>query len=1024
MADTEVGKGSVKITADTESLASDIDSKVKGQGGAISKIFGGMGKLAGAALIGGAGLAIAAGAGLAKLGESFDEAYDTIRITTGKTGDALSGLQADFRQVASTVPVDLGEAGDAVALLNQKLGDSGKPLQDISVQMLNLSRMTKTDLKGNIEAVAGTFNQWGVAVGDQSTKLDELYRISQQTGVSFQTLSQGLSSGGAQFRAAGLTFEQSGALIGLLAKNGLDAGAVIPALGKAMAVAAKEGKPAAEVFKDTFDKIKNAPNDIAGAQAAVEVFGAKAGPKFAELIRSGALGYDDFAKSIAAGGDTINDAASATDDWKEKLKLLTNKLAVDLAPVAAKVFDGITTAITFVTPYIESFAHWLSVEIPVAVGVMKGWIDQYVVPAFGAISVAAMAVGRFFRDTVYPIIHRVFEDIVGGVTWVVGWVSDHWSKISTIALGVATFFSGAVWPIIQKVFGAIVSGVTWVVNWMRDHWSQISKIAVSVFDAIKTAVLYFINVIVPDIIGGFKATFGWLMNNKEVLIGVAVGLGAAMVGLFITWSSAAEEAAVATTAATWPVLAIAAAIGAVVAGVLYAYNHFKTFHDIVDTVGRAIKTATGWLMDHKAVLVAVGITIAALVAPIPTVIAALIYCWTHFQTFRDVVLDVINVVRGIIEVFVAVITDLWSRFGDDIIAAARLAWDFISGIVQAAVEVIVGIFDFFRDLFTGKWGKLWGDVRDILAGVWDAVKVVIQSTIDAIVLIIQTAWDGLKLAAQLVWDAIKLIITGVWDAIKLAASIVWDGIKLAITTVWDGIKGAASLVWEAIKLAIMAPINAVEMLLSAAWDAIKSAAATAWDLIQKAVEAPVVLIQIAVQGMVDFFGGIWDGIEDAASRVWNSVKSIISGIIKDIGGVVSGLWSGIKSGAETAINALIGAANAVIRGINDVNPFSDIPPISPVHLHSGGPVPGTTGIPTPTMLLAGETVRTTSQESMLQAALLSASSGVSAGVGGGASFVYAPTIISPDHQVGKIVGDAIQQYQRFNGRLPWVTAGT
>lgn len=917
---TAVGKGTVEITADSDGFAKGLGEKMKAQSGAIGEIFGGMGKIAGAALLGGAGLAIAAGAGLAKLGESFDAAYDTIRITTGKTGTALSGLQDDFKAVASSVPVDLGQAGDAVALLNQKLGDSGKPLQDISVQLLNLSRMTKTDLKGNIEAVAGTFNQWGVAVGDQSPKLDELFRISQQTGVSFQTLSQGLSQGGAQFRAAGLTFEESGALIGLLAKNGLDAGAVIPALGKAMATAAKEGKPAAEVFQATFDKIKNAPNDVAGAQAAIDVFGAKAGPKFAELIREGKLSYEDFATSISAGGDTINAAASQTDDWREKLKLLMNKAFIILEPLATKVFSGITTAIDKVTPYFAAMARWLSENLPKAMKVVGDWIATHLVPVFQAI-----------------------------------------------------------------------------VAWVRDHWPQIQAIVVLVFTKIRDAILYFVTVIVPKVVAGFKATFAWLMDNKEVLIGIAAGIGAALVALFAVWVAGAVSAAAATIAAAAPFIAIGVAIAAVVAGVLYAYNHFKTFHDVVDAVGRAIKTATGWLMDHKAVLIAIAAAIALVVAPIPTVVAALIYAWTHFQTFRDIVMDVVHTVQAIIEGVVAVVTDLWQRFGDDIVAAAQLAWGFISGIVQAAVDVIVGIFDFFRDLFTGKWGKLWGDVQAIVAGVWLAIETVIQATIDAIVLVIQTAWDALKLAAQLVWDGIKLIITGVWDAIKLAAQLVWSAIQLAITTTWDTIKAVASTVWEAIKAAVMAPINALEWLLQAAWDAIKSAAATAWDLIQKAVEAPVILIQIAVQGMIDFFKGIWDGIEDAAKGVWDGVKSIVKTAVDGIKGLFVGIWDGLKSGFNAVVHPIVHGINLIIKGLNDISPFGDIPTI-PENFHSGGTVAGTVGIPTPIMALAGETVRTTSQETMLQAALLGAARNVSpapslAGPGQGQQFPDTVTLI-------------------------------
>jgi len=85
----------------------------------------------------GAGFA-GAGAGLLLVGESFDEAFDTIRTGTGATGDALAGLQNDFKAVVSAVPASFGDASQAVTVLNQRLGLTGEPLQQIAGQMLEL----------------------------------------------------------------------------------------------------------------------------------------------------------------------------------------------------------------------------------------------------------------------------------------------------------------------------------------------------------------------------------------------------------------------------------------------------------------------------------------------------------------------------------------------------------------------------------------------------------------------------------------------------------------------------------------------------------------------------------------------------------------------------------------------------------------------------------------------------------------------------------------------------------------------
>ena len=241
-------------------------------------------QFAGAAMLAGAA---AVGAALYGIGEQFDAAFDHIRIGTGATGDVLEGLKGDMKKIASEVPTSFGDAGTAVTELNRRLGLSGQPLQTLSEQLLELSRMTKTDLTGNIAAVAQVMQNFNVATGDQSGKLDLLFRASQKSGVSVAELASQMSDAGVVLRDLGMGFDQSAALLATLGKAGIDTGDVMPALSKSMATAAKQGKDASVVFSDTIAAIKNAPNDVAASGVALEVFGAKAGPKLAAMIREG-----------------------------------------------------------------------------------------------------------------------------------------------------------------------------------------------------------------------------------------------------------------------------------------------------------------------------------------------------------------------------------------------------------------------------------------------------------------------------------------------------------------------------------------------------------------------------------------------------------------------------------------------------------------------------------------------------------------------------------------------------------------
>lgn len=316
--------------------------------------LGGLGKVVAAAVPVAAVAAI--GVAAFKIGADFDEASDKIRVATGATGKDLDSLNGTFKSTFASIPTTMGAASDAVSQLRQRLGLTGQPLGDLSKQVLELSRVTKTDLGTNIEASSAVLTNWGVKVKDQGARLDELFRTSQATGVGVAELAQAMAKTGSPLRQAGLNFEQSAALLGLFSKAGIEVGAIMPALSKSIAKAAKDGKSAGQVFQDTFNAIRKAPTDTAAAAAAIDVFGARAGPNLAGLIRQGKLSYQDLAKTIASGKDTIVGAAKDTNDLSENWQIFKNKALVAIEPVASRVFSGLSSGMVALTALADRLA--------------------------------------------------------------------------------------------------------------------------------------------------------------------------------------------------------------------------------------------------------------------------------------------------------------------------------------------------------------------------------------------------------------------------------------------------------------------------------------------------------------------------------------------------------------------------------------------------------------------------------------------------------------------------------------------
>lgn len=515
----------------------------------------------------GVGVAAAAAValvGLEKIGSAFDDAGDKIRVTTGATGPVLDSLQASFDNVVRNVPADMDDASTAIATLNQKLELTGRPLEDLSTQVLNLSRITGTDLAGNVKATADVFNSWGVSVGEQGPKLDELFRVSQQTGISVSELATAMATGGVRFRAAGLDFEASASLLGLLAKSGLDAGAVMPALSRVMATAAKDGRPAADVFRETFAAIRNAPSETAGAAAAIDVFGAKAGPQFAALIREGKLSYEEMAAAIAGGGDTVNAAAAATDDWREKLQVLMNRGMVALAPIATQVFDAVGKAIAVVAPVLivlgqafSSVLSWLSDHKDVLIAAVVG-IGAALVPMFvsWAVSAGAAAVATIVAAAPFIAIGVAVAALALGVVWLV----ENFDIFTTAAGAVRdafvamwNFLTDNIGPVLQTLvdvwllparlaFEGIKAVLTDVlIPAFQQVWGFITGTVIPVFQAVADKVLF-----VSDTV---SSVAGWIADRVGDIVNAVTGIPGRIAAVASTMFDGIRTAI--TTAKDW-----------------------------------------------------------------------------------------------------------------------------------------------------------------------------------------------------------------------------------------------------------------------------------------------------------------------------------------------------------------------------------------------------------------------------------------------------------------------------------------
>jgi TP901 family phage tail tape measure protein len=498
-------------------------------------------------LIAGAGLA-AVGVGLFGVGKTFDKVSDTIRVGTGATGKALDGLIGSAKNVGRDVPANFADIGDAVADLNTRLGVTGKPLEALATQFLNVSRITGTDLKQNIAGVTRVFGDWGIESKNQAGALDAIFRASQSTGAGFDALQAQVVKFGAPMRQLGFSFEDTLALLGKFEKEGVNTELVMGSMRIALGRMAREGEAPVKTLRRVTDEIKNAGSSGKANALALELFGARAGPDMAAAIREGRFEVGDLADTIANGTDTINSAAKDTESFGEKWQIFKNRVLVAIEPIASRFFDAVGRGMDWI----------MSTGVPA--------LRQFAAVASDRLRPAMETVGSFLRDAVLPALRHLGRFLIQSVIPAVAdfgrWLQRYQAWLVPLAVGILTAVAAwkayqlgvkvaaavtKAWIAVQAIFNAVMAAnpivlvmiaiialtAAIVVAYKRSETFR--RIVQTVWKAIQTAIQFAWRSIIKPVMDALVAAFkrvwetgGKLRSNVVTAFNkIREGIGAA-----------------------------------------------------------------------------------------------------------------------------------------------------------------------------------------------------------------------------------------------------------------------------------------------------------------------------------------------------------------------------------------------------------------------------------------------------------------------------------------------------------------
>lgn len=406
-----------------------------------------------------------------------DAGLDTIIKKTGANGEALEELQEIYENIATTIPASFDEVGNAVGEVNTRFGATGEELENLSTKFIEFAQLNDTSVSNSIDTVQGAMAAFNLSSEDTSEVLDILNKAGQDTGISVDSLASSLLTNASAMTEMGFSFNESAGFIANLEKNGIDASAAMAGLKKAFTNASKDGKGMDEALAELQETMNSASSDTEAYQAAIELFGSKAGPALAKAVQEGRISFDEAKNSIQDYADSVTSTFEATLDPMDQFQVNMNQLKLVGTDLVNSAAPMITEAMTIMGDVIQKVADaWNSLSEDEKENVIQiGLVVAAIGPAVSMIGKLISGIGSV-ASGIGSVIK--FLPTLSGLATTIGGVITG-TVIPAIG-GVITALTPFL-PIIAAVAAAIAAVILVVQNWgtitdwVSEKWAMFTE---------------------------------------------------------------------------------------------------------------------------------------------------------------------------------------------------------------------------------------------------------------------------------------------------------------------------------------------------------------------------------------------------------------------------------------------------------------------------------------------------------------------------------------------------------------------
>src|SRR5260221_92470 len=536
-------------------------------------------------------LAVAgAGAALIKMGMDAQTQLSIVAGLTGSTAKQMEYYTTSLESMGARFGMTLDESAKGLYYVVSAGYKGADAINVLTASMLHAAA-TGTPLKDVANGLTSAMNAYGASASEATRYSDILttaITYGKQTTADF---ANNVSKAALMASAAHVPFTQLAAAESALTEKGEPANRAFTELSFLMskiAISAETTGKSVRALGGHFDETKYASLDLMGKLLYLRNATGLTTDEFLKVIggtRSarGALGL------LADGGVAYNKILDAmrnnTKVTEDAFNIHTHNMAFAFERVKAAASNAGFELVKMISPGVVDFVGRLSDKLDHLPDLFRA-IGNAVGPAFASLGGTVTKVdgpmvtfGKHLRDA-----QTILNTHKGLLSQVGDAIKPLFDSYTTLVRHTANFR------------GDIVATST-ELHRLKGTLSQLGD----VMHAIATTVLPILGAAfakLPDLIRSVGNLIGWIREDFDVigpiLVGVASIIASVLVSAFVAWATAAGAAAIATLAATWPIIAALAVLGLLVTGLVLAYTHWGWFKIAVD----AARDAMGWAKDR------------------------------------------------------------------------------------------------------------------------------------------------------------------------------------------------------------------------------------------------------------------------------------------------------------------------------------------------------------------------------------------------------------------------------------------